>query len=59
MVLTTEKFADLARLEALQAGLAEARIVSVAHPIGGTSRDELESRADAAVAEVMSRLLGR
>ncbi len=59
MVVATEKFADLARLAADQSGLPEARIVTVAHPIGGVKRDVLAVRADAAVEEVMSRLLGR
>jgi hypothetical protein len=55
--MATEKFAGLARQSAAQCGLQEARIVSVAHPVGGVKRALLEDYADAAVAEVMSRLL--
>ena len=59
MVITTEKFADLARQSAERSGIADARLVSVAHPVGGVTDNELTRRAHAAVEEVMSRLLGR
>ncbi len=59
MVVATEKFVDLARLAADQSGLCGARIVTVAHPVGGVEREELERRADRAVEEIMGRLLGR
>ncbi len=58
MVIATEKFSQLARQSAVQSGLPDARIVTVAHPIGGVKRVVLAGRADAAVEEVMSRLLG-
>jgi len=59
VVLTTDKFEELARSSADQSGLSSARIVAVAHPVGGVSRGEIEGRADAVVEDVMHRLLGR
>ncbi len=59
MVIATQKFEQLARQSAAQLGLPDARIVVVAHPIGGVSKDDLGRRADAATEDVMSRLLGR
>ena len=59
MVVATEKFAELARQSAEQLGLRRARIVTVAHPVGGVQRELLEDRAAGATEEVMSRLLGR
>ena len=59
MVIATEKFSELARQSAEQSGLSDPRIVVVAHPIGGISKDELRRRADAATEDVMNRLLGR
>ena len=59
MLITTEKFLDLARQSAVQSGLHEARIVAVEHPIGGVSKEVLARRGDAAIEDVMSRLLGR
>ena len=59
MVVATQKFADLARLAATQSGLSNARIVTVAHPVGGVKRVDLGVRADAAVEDVVNRLLGR
>ena len=59
MVIATESFSELARQSAALAGLPDARIVVVAHPIGGVSEDELVRRADAVTEDVVSRLLGR
>lgn len=59
MLVTTDAFAELARSGATQAGLHRARIVAVPHPIGGVKPDLLAARADAAVEEVVNRLLGR
>lgn len=59
MVIATEKFAELARQSAARSGLEDARIVVVAHPVGGVSREELGRRADAATEDVVGRLLGR
>ncbi len=59
MVIATEEFSDLARQSAVQLGLPDARIVVVAHPIGGVSKDELGRRGDAVSEDVMNRLLGQ
>jgi hypothetical protein len=59
VVLATEKFEDLARQSAVQSGLPDARIVVVAHPIGGVSKDQLGRLGDDATEEVMGQLLGR
>lgn len=59
MVIATDKFSALAQQSGQQAGLDGARIVSVDHPVGGVSKEELRRRADAVVEEVMNRLLGR
>jgi len=58
-VVATDKFADLARQSGEQAGLEGARIVAIAHPVGGVAKDELRRRADAVIEDVMNRLLGR
>lgn len=57
MVVATERFHELARQSAEREGLPDARMVVVAHPVGGVSREELESRADAVTADVIERLL--
>jgi hypothetical protein len=59
VVVATEKFADLARQSAAQSGIDGARIVVVAHPIGGVAKDALEQRGDGATEDVINRLLGR
>lgn len=58
-MVATDKFADLARQTGRDVGLAKARIVSLAHPVGGIEKDELRRRADAVIEDVMNRLLGR
>jgi hypothetical protein len=58
VVVATERFAELARQSGQQSGLEHARIVAIAHPIGGIAKDELRRRADAVTDEVMNRLLG-
>ena len=59
MVIATHEFEELARQSAAQSGLSEARIVAVAHPIGGSSQAELDRRAESAIEDVMNQLLGR
>jgi hypothetical protein len=54
VVVATESFAALAREEAEAQGLPGARVAVVPHPVGGTKRSVLESRADAAVDEIIS-----
>ena len=46
-MVATDRFADLARRSGLEAGLEGARIVALAHPVGGVAKDELQRRADA------------
>jgi hypothetical protein len=58
VVMATSKFAGLARQSAEQSGLPDARISVVAHPVGGVSKAELRLRGDAAVEDVLGRLLG-
>jgi hypothetical protein len=58
VVVTTEKFAGLAREEAGAQGLADARIAVVPHPIGGTARALLLERADAAVDGIVALFCG-
>jgi hypothetical protein len=53
VVVATESFAGLAREEAEAQGLAGARVAVVPHPVGGTKRSLLESRADALVDEIL------
>jgi len=59
VVVATKEFEELARRSAEQNGLADARIVSVAHPVGGIHFEELDRRADAALEDIVARLLGR
>lgn len=58
MLIATSEFAPLAREAARSQGLPEARIATVAHPIGGVSDEALRSRADAAVDVVLGLLSG-
>ncbi len=57
--MATERFEELARQSGAQSGLAGARIVAIAHPVGGVAKDELRRRADAVADDVINRLLGR
>ncbi len=59
VVIATDKFSELARQSAEQSGLPGARIVVVAHPIGGSAKAELGRRGEAASEEVLRCLLGR
>ena len=58
MVFTTTKFALLTNKVAANFGLPNARIVTVAHPLGGTDADTIRSWADAVVDAVVARLTG-
>ena len=53
MVVATESFARLARQEAEAQGVPGARVAVVPHPMGGTKRSMLESRADAVVDQII------
>ncbi len=59
VVVATERFFDLARQSGEQVGLDGARIVAIAHPVGGVADDALCARADAAIEDVMGCLLTR
>lgn len=57
-MLTTDKFEGLSRRSAAQAGLPDARIVAVPHPIGGLRGSEIDRLGDAAVEDTLAALLG-
>ncbi len=54
VVIATTSFAELAQKAADAAGMGQARICSVPHPIGGVSRAALDDRADGAVDQIVS-----
>lgn len=54
VVLATTEFAELARDAARALGLPEARIVEVAHPVGGVPDAELRDRGRATVEELLA-----
>jgi hypothetical protein len=58
VLIATAEFAALAHEEARSQGLPDARVATVAHPIGGVSDVALRSRADAAVDAVLGLLSG-
>ena len=58
VVIATDEFAALASDAARSRGLPDARIVTVAHPIGGVSDEGLRSRAETAVDAVLGVLTG-
>ncbi len=55
-MIATDEFTALAIEAARSQGLPDARIVTVAHPIGGVGDEELRGRAEAAVEVVLSVL---
>ena len=57
-MIATHAFEALAVESARSQGLPEARIVSVAHPIGGVDEERLRRRAEAAVDGVLGVLAG-
>jgi len=59
VVVTTDKFADLARQDAEHAGLSDARIVTARHPIGGVSAEIVDRRADQIVEATLGLLIAR
>ena len=58
MLIATDEFAALARVAARAQGLPDARIATVAHPIGGITDEALRGRAESAVDEVLTILTG-
>ena len=59
MVVATDAFVTLARDAARAQGLADARIATVPHPLGGVARETLHEHADTAVDTVLALLAGR
>ena len=57
-MIATHAFEGLAIESARSQGLPEARILSVAHPIGGVDDERLRRRAEAAVDGVLGVLAG-
>jgi hypothetical protein len=56
VVIASEDFEELARSSAQALGLPEARILTVAHPIGGVADEILRQRAESSVEQLMSLL---
>ncbi len=57
-MVTTSKFRALTDQVAATMGLPDARIVEVAHPLGGTDEETVRARADAVVEETLRLLTG-
>jgi hypothetical protein len=57
-VIATDEFEALAVEAARSQGLPDARMVTVAHPIGGVSDEGLRARAETAVDAVLGVLTG-
>ena len=56
VVIGTEEFATLARLEARNRGMADLPLVLVPHPLGGIREPEVLKKADLAVEPVVRAL---
>ena len=56
VVIASDDFQQLAQNAAQALGLPEARIFTVAHPIGGVADDLLRQRAEAGTQTIMSLL---
>ena len=57
MIVGTDEFEELARLESRNRGLAGLPLVLVPHPLGGIGHAEVVGKADAAAA-LVARALG-
>lgn len=57
-MVTTSKFRGLTDQVAATMGLPDARIVEVAHPLGGTDEETVRGWADAVVEETLRLLTG-
>lgn len=53
VVVATEKFEALARLEGQALGRSNLRMVVIPHPLGGQSSEEVLLKADAALSDVI------
>tara|TARA_B100000749_G_scaffold278048_1_gene268005 strand:- start:1201 stop:1422 length:222 start_codon:yes stop_codon:yes gene_type:complete len=58
VLVATGDFRQLADQTAADLGLADLRVVSVEHPVGGIDPDEVRRRADGIVDEVLGLLTG-
>ena len=56
--VATAEFVDAARVQARELGVPQYAIVAVRHPIQPLLRDEVRGRADEAMVEILSRLMG-
>ena len=56
--VATEEFRTAARVQASRLGRPDLEAVYVPHPIQDQTREEIEARADAVVAEIVGRLTG-
>ena len=56
--VATAEFLDAARIQARDLGIPQYAIVTVRHPIQPLLRDEVRGRADEALGEILSRLMG-
>ena len=54
VVIASEHFEALAHSSAQALGLPEARILTIAHPIGGVPDEILRQRAEASVEQLMA-----
>lgn len=54
VVIASEDFEELAHSSAQALGLPEARILTIAHPIGGVPDGILRQRAESSVEQLMS-----
>ena len=57
--VATHEFMTAARAQASALGRADLDAVYVEHPIQDQTREELESKAEAVIAEIIARLTGR
>ena len=58
MIITTENFRKLTEQVAASFGHADLRILTVGHPLGGTSEEIVRQWADDAVEETINLLTG-
>lgn len=57
--VATHEFMTAARAQASALGRADLDAVYVEHPIQDQTREEMESKAEAVIAEIIARLTGR
>jgi len=57
--VATEEFRTAARVQASRLKRSDLEAVFVPHPIQDQTREEIEARADAVIAELVGKLTGR